>query len=153
MPAFLGDTRHHLCATVEVSAGHEGVIMGFLNKLFGKADDNDNAPVAPFDSASVRSEVDELISALGALTDAMDTEDAPLSNPGWRGRLHDLREVRGDLRILTRRQDFTKDDLYEVLTCVRPLYRGEPPKDFAHLAPQNERVVSAIEDVHRAAGA
>lgn len=125
--------------------------MGFLTTLFGKADDN--APRASFDSASVRPKVDELIAALGALTDAMDTEDAPLSNPGWRGRLHDLREARGGLRILTRRQEFTKDDLYEVLTCVRPLYRGDPPKDFAHLGPLNDRVVSAIEDVHQAAGA
>lgn len=126
--------------------------MGILDKLFGRDKDvDDHLPPKAFDSAAVRPHVDELIIALGELADAMDTPEAPLTNPGWRGRLRDLRESRGDLRILTRRSAFAKDDLYEVLTCVRPVYRGEPPKDFAHLAPLNERVVEAIESVHRAA--
>lgn len=126
--------------------------MGILDKLFGRDKDvDDHLPAKDFDSAAVRLHVDELIIALGELAEGMDTPEAPLTNPGWRGRLRDLRESRGDLRILTRRSAFAKDDLYEVLTCVRPIYRGEPPKDFAHLAPLNERVVEAIESVHRAA--
>lgn len=126
--------------------------MGILDKLFGRhTDDAGEATQTTFDSSAVRPHVDELISALGELADAMDTPDAPLSNPGWRGRQRDLREARGGFRLLTRRQQFTKDDLYEVLTTVRPLYRGEPPKDFAKLAPLNERVVIAIDAVHDAA--
>lgn len=126
--------------------------MGILGKLFGRGQDDD-APVSlsPFDHEAVRPRVDELIGALGELADAMDTEDAPLSNPGWRGRLRDVRDARGDLRLLTRRSTFTKDDLYEVLTTVRPLYRGDPPKDFQHLADLNQRVVDGIEAVHQAA--
>lgn len=129
--------------------------MGIFDKLFGRTTDDD-APItlSPFDPQAVRLHVDELIAALGELAEAMDTPDAPMSNPGWRGRLHDLREARGDLRLLTRRSNFTRDDLYEVLTTVRPLYRGEPPKDFAHLAPLNQRVVDAIEALHeKASGA
>lgn len=127
--------------------------MGILNKLFGRSADDD-APVtlSPFDAESVRPHVDELIAALSALAEAMDTEEAPISNPGWRGRLRDLRDARADLRLLTRRPSFSKDELFEVLTTVRPLYRGEPLKDFAHLAALNTRVTDAIEAVHSAAG-
>lgn len=125
--------------------------MGLLGKLFGRNDDVEDAPPAAFDVAAVRPHIDELVVALGELADAMDAPDAPLSNPGWRGRQRDLREARGGFRLLTRRQQFTKDELYEVLTTVRPLYRGEPPKDFATLAPLNERVVAAIDAVHDAA--
>ena len=74
-----------------------------------------------------------------------------MSNPGWRGRLRDLRNARGELRLLSRKATFTKDDLFEVLTTVRPLYRGEPPKDFARLADLNDRVVDGIEAVYAAA--
>lgn len=126
--------------------------MGILGKLFGRSQDDD-APttLSPFDCETVRPHVDDLVLALGELADAMDAEDAPLSNPGWRGRLRDLRNARGGLRMLTRRSTFTKDDLYEELTTVRPLFRGEPPKDFAHLAELNQRVVDGIEAVHQAA--
>ena len=123
--------------------------MRLFDKLLRR--DTDEAPPADFEPEAVRPHLSELIEALGALTDAMDTPDAPLSNPGWRGRLRDLRESRGDLRLLARKPQFTKDDLFEVLTCVRPIYRGDPPKDFAHLANLNERVVDSIEAVHRAA--
>lgn len=127
--------------------------MGLLGKLFGRSSDDDDAPVklSPFDAGAVRRPVEDLIGALGELAEAMDTEDAPLSNPGWRGRLRDLRDARADLRLVIRRSDFTKDDLYEVLTTVRPIFRGDPPKEFAHLSELNQRVIDGIEAVHRAA--
>lgn len=123
--------------------------MGWLNKLFGAA--TNDAQTQQFDSSAVRPALNELIDALGALAEAMDTPDAPLSNPGWRGRLRDVRNARGDLRLLTRRPDFERDDLYEVLTTVRPVYRGQPPKDFARLSTANERVISAIDALYAAA--
>ena len=125
--------------------------MGILGKLFGRSSDDAEVTPAHFDSEAVREPVDELIGALGELADAMDTEDAPMSNPGWRGRLRDLRNARGELRLLSRKPTFSKDDLFEVLTTVRPLYRGEPPKDFARLADLNDRVVDGIEAVYAAA--
>lgn len=124
--------------------------MGIFDRLFKR--DDGPAIVSEFNLDSTRVEVDALIDALGQLADAMDQADAPMSNPGWRGRLRDVRNARGDLRLLTRRQTFSKDDLYEVLTTVRPLYRGDPPKDFAHLASLNTVVIAQIEAVHRAAG-
>ena len=126
--------------------------MGILDKLFGRGDDQANDPApAPFDAANVRPHIDELIAALGELADSMDTEDAPMANPGWRGRMLDRRNARGELRLLARKPTFSKDDLFEVLTTVRPLYRGEPPKDFARLADLNDRVVEGIEAVYQAA--
>lgn len=123
--------------------------MGFFGKLFAR---EDAAPESrSFDREAVRAHLNALIDALGRLADAMDHEDAPLSNPGWRGRMRDLRNARGDLRLLTRQPEFSRDDLFEVLSTVRPLYRGQPPKDFAHLAELNTTVVAEIEAVHLAA--
>lgn len=124
--------------------------MGFIGRLFGR-DEDDTPSVTHFDSDRVRPEVDALIDALGQLTDAMDQADAPMSNPGWRGRLRDLRGARADLRGLTRRDGFSRDDLFEVLTTVRPLYRGDPPAGFIHLATLNALVSERIEAVHLAA--
>ena len=124
--------------------------MGFISRLLGREDDV--VTVTAFEPEQVRPDIDALIDALGQLADAMDQVDAPMSNPGWRGRLRDLRDARGGLRLLTRRKDFTKDDLFEVLTTVRPLYRGTPPRDYEHLAALNTVVVAGIEAVHRAAG-
>ena len=123
--------------------------MGFLNKLLGRGDD-DVATPTEFSPEAVRPAMSELIGALSALADAMDVEDAPLSNPGWRGRIRDLRNASGSLRVMARNPAFTRDDLFEVLTTVRPIYRGAPPKDFAHLAELNERVIAAIDGVYAA---
>lgn len=124
--------------------------MGLIGRLFGR--DSDSAPViTDFDSDRVRPEVDALIGALGQLADAMDRPDAPISNPGWRGRLRDLRSARADLRLLTRHPSFSRDDLFEVLTTVRPLYRGDPPAGFDHLDKLNALVTEQIETVHRTA--
>lgn len=123
--------------------------MGFLGRLFGREDVD--VVVSDFSAESVRIPLSELIEALGDLADAMAGDDAPLANPGWRGRLRDLRNARSELRTLARNPEFTKDDLFEVLTTVRPLYRGEPPRGYEHLAPLNSNVAARIDAVHRAA--
>ncbi|AQP51875.1 hypothetical protein [Tessaracoccus flavescens] len=123
--------------------------MGIFARLFSR--EETVMTVVEFDREAVRPHLNALIDALGQLADAMDDDAARMSNPGWRGRLKDLRNARGDLRLLTRRAEFSKDELFEVLTTVRPLYRGQPPKDFAHLASLNTVVVAEIEAVHLAA--
>lgn len=123
--------------------------MGIFGRLFSR--EETVMTVVEFDREAVRPHLNALIDALGQLADAMDDDAARMSNPGWRGRLKDLRNARGDLRLLTRRAEFSKDELFEVLTTVRPLYRGQPPKDFAHLASLNTVVVAQIEAVHLAA--
>lgn len=122
--------------------------MGIISRLLGR--EEAAPPPSAFDCEAVRPHLNSLIDSLGLLAEAMDHDGAPLSNPGWRGRLRDLRDARGDLRLLTRKATFDKDDLFEVLSTIRPLYRGEPPKDFAHLAELNTAVVDEIEAVHLA---
>ena len=123
--------------------------MGIFGRLFSR--EETVMTVVEFDREAVRPHLNALIDALGQLADAMDDDAARMSNPGWRGRLKDLRNARGDLRLLTRMAEFSKDELFEVLTTVRQLYRGQPPKDFAHLASRNTVVVAQIEAVHLAA--
>lgn len=123
--------------------------MGLLGRLFGREEVQES--VSEFSCESVRIPLSELIEALGDLADAMDSADSPLANPGWRGRLRDLREARGSLRLLARDPGFSRDDLFEVLTTVRPLYRGDPPQGYEHLAPLNSTVAARIEAVHQAA--
>ncbi|SHJ19221.1 hypothetical protein SAMN02745244_01933 [Tessaracoccus bendigoensis DSM 12906] len=125
--------------------------MGILGRLFGRDEEADTVTVTAFDCARVRPDIEALINALGQLADAMDGEDSPMSNPGWRGRLRDLRDAAGGLRLLTRGDSFTRDELFEVLTTIRPLYRGTPPKGFAHLANLNTLVVHRIEAVYLSA--
>lgn len=98
--------------------------MGIFARLFSH--EETVMTVVEFDREAVRPHLNALIDALGQLADAMDDDAARMSNPGWRGRLKDLRNARGDLRLLTRRAEFSKDELFEVLTTVRPLYRGRP---------------------------
>ncbi len=125
--------------------------MGLLDKILGRggAAAADAGP-GPFDCEAVKDALVPLVDALGALADAMDTDDAPMTNPGWSGRVRDLRGSRADLRLLMSRGSFERDDLFEVLVGVRPLYRGAPPAAFAHLAGLNDDVRSAIEAVHAA---
>ena len=87
---------------------------------------------------------------LGEL-DGLQPFGALFQYPASDGRVRDLRGSRADLRLLSGRGTFERDDLFEVLVGVRPLYRGTPPAAFAHLAALNDEVRAAIEAVHAAA--
>lgn len=123
--------------------------MGFWSRLLGRGDDDDLPPISAVVSTEpVRAAVEALADAVEALAEGMDSDLSPSQNPGWMGRLRDLRTAHRDLRLLCSRPEFTKDDLYDVLTCVTPLYRGTPPEHFAHLDELNTGVVIALERVH-----
>ncbi len=123
--------------------------MGLLDKILGRGGAADDTP-GPFDCERVKAAIGPLATALGALADAMDTDDAPMSNPGWSGRVRDLRNAGGQLRMLAGRTSFEREDLFDVLVGVRPLYRGAPPAAYAHLSGLNDDVTAAIEAVHAA---
>lgn len=122
--------------------------MGMFSRLFGG--EAATTPSAAFSRDAVREPVERLITALDALSGAMKAEEAKLHNPGWQGRIKDLRNSSGSLALLLRNPSFDKDDLFEVLSTVRPLYRGTPSNDVEHLNGLNQHVVDAIEDVHTA---
>ncbi|MFT3887206.1 MAG: hypothetical protein QM713_03460 [Arachnia sp.] len=125
--------------------------MGLLDRILGRGAAEEDTPPAPFDCTAAKAAIGPLADALGALAEAMDTEDAPTANPGWRGRLKDLRGSAVDLRQLAKRGSFQREELFDVLVGVRPLYRGTAPDAYAHLAAQNEAVVRAIAAVEDAA--
>ena len=121
--------------------------MGLFSKLFGGEEAAATTTTA-FNRDAVREPVERLIAALDALTAEMKTDVSRLHNPGWQGRIKDLRGSSSSLSLLIRNPAFDKDDLFEVLSTVRPLYRGEPTEHVAHLHHLNREVVDAIEGVH-----
>lgn len=123
--------------------------MGLFSKLFGNDTEAETATTA-FALTAVEGPVDELVKALDALVGAMRDESSMLHNPGWQGRMKDLRGSSSSLALLTAKGSFNKDDLFEILTTVRPLYRGTPAPNLVHLDPLNQRVIDAIESVHAA---
>lgn len=121
--------------------------MGFFSKLLGRDDDESPVESPVVSNDQVRQAVNELSSAIEDLLKGMDTDDAPRGNPAWEGRRGDLRIMTRDLHLLVARPQFTKDELFEVLTTVRPLYKTKAQAEFAHLEVQNSRVVVAIDRV------
>lgn len=121
--------------------------MGLFDKLFGGSP---RGAQGQFDRERVLGAVQPLIAALDALANTMKAEESNRCNPGWEGRLRDLRSSSAALELLKRNPSFEKDDLFEVLTTVRPLFRGAPPAGFEHLADLNAAVVAGIEGVHAA---
>ena len=124
--------------------------MGLLDKILGRGGAADDTP-GPFDCEAVKAPVARLVDALGALADAMGSEEDRMSNPGWRGRVRDLNNAHGELKMLARRASFGREDLMEILVGVRPLYRGAPPASYAHLAGLNDDVAAALDTVRAAA--
>lgn len=126
--------------------------MGFFSKLFGKGDERDDDADAPITPTAVnldarRAQLAELSSALGALRVEMLEPGNPVDNPGWMGRVNDFASARVDTERLAERS-FARDDMHELLCGVRPLFRGEPPAHYAHLAAQNQRVIDALDALY-----
>lgn len=117
--------------------------MGLFSRIFGS--DKDETPVIAIDLAEKKRELDELSSALRALTDRMRGDEFPVDNPGWQGRIDDLARARKEADQLASQPDFTRQDLYDFGTTVRPLYRGNPPTEYAALSSENDRVVRALD--------
>lgn len=125
--------------------------MGFLSKLFGKSDTKaeDDAPLIPtaVNLEARRAQLAELSAALKALRNEMLEPGNPLSNPGWKGRAQDIGASSLDVDRLSGRT-FSRDDMYEELCGVRPLFRGKAPDAYAHLAAHNQRVIDALEALY-----
>lgn len=117
--------------------------MGLFDKIFGR-DHGDSAPTG-IDVAAKRKDLAELSSALTALVRRMRDDEFPIDNPGWQGRIDDLSRARMEADALEAQPDFDRQDLFDFGTAVRPLYRGEPPAEYAPLASENDRVVRALD--------
>lgn len=116
--------------------------MGFFGKLFRSQPQPTSEP--HFDVEVKRQQLTDLSRALTALVRRMNEDDFPTDNPGWQGRISDLAEARRAADELHGR-DFTRQDLFDFGTTVRPLYRGKAPEIFAGLDTENELVVRALD--------
>lgn len=120
--------------------------MGWLGRLFrtNQDDVDEDAPAVgrPVDLDARRRQLNELDTALTALLEGMDQPPAPIDNPGWRGRRGDLSVARSSVRTLRDATTFTRDDLFEVISTIRPVFgRGQAPAGLEPLAALSDRVI------------
>lgn len=116
--------------------------MGLFSKLFGAGGDDQ---VIGIDVETKRTQLQELSSALSALARRMRDDEFPTTNPGWQGRIQDLAHARMETDRLESQPSFDRQDLFDLGTTVRPLYRGEAPAEFRAVAAENDRVVAALD--------
>jgi hypothetical protein len=125
--------------------------MGLLDRVkaaFGGQDgDSEDQPAAdlPVDVDARRAQLAELTAALTELTRAMSSDQARIANPGWRGRIEDLRFAAAEASRLNRR-GFDRAALLDLVAEVRPLYGPGPvPPEYTTYQIAHERVVAAAQ--------
>jgi hypothetical protein len=121
--------------------------MGLLDRVkaaFGGRDDEGETPDPPVDVEARRAQLDDLEQALRALTRDMSADAERMANPGWSGRVADLRFAADTAGRLTR-QGFDRAALLDLAAEVRPLYgRGTVPPEYAPYQAAHERVLAAV---------
>jgi hypothetical protein len=126
--------------------------MGLLDRVkaaFGGGDHEPAEPVdipdVPLDVDARRTQLDELSAALTALVQAMSADTDRMRNPGWRGRVEDLRFGAAEAARLSRR-GFDRVALLDLAAEVRPLYGSGPvPPEYAPYQTKHERVTAAAQ--------
>ena len=122
--------------------------MGLVDRvraLFGGADasEADEPVVLPIDISARRAQLDELENSLRDLARAMAEDEELMANPGWRGRVDDLRFAATEAAKLSR-TEFDRVALQDLSAEVRPLYGpGDVPAEYAPYQAKHDRVLAA----------
>lgn len=119
--------------------------MDRVKAMFGGAEapDADEPVVLPADLPARRAQLDELETALRELAGAMAADQERFANPGWRGRIDDLRFAANEAAKLSR-TEFDRVALQDLAAEVRPLYSpGGVPDEYAPYQAEHERVLAA----------
>ena len=114
--------------------------------MFGAADapDAEEPVVLPVDVPARRAQLAELESALRELAGAMAGEER-MANPGWHGRVDDLRFAATEAAKLSR-VEFDRAALQDLAAEVRPLYGpGDVPAEYAPYQAEHDRVLAAAD--------
>ncbi|HSI93030.1 MAG TPA: hypothetical protein VK925_05985 [Jiangellaceae bacterium] len=122
-------------------------LMDRVKAMFGEAAEAEDAPVEelPLDVEVRRAQLDELEDAVRSLARAMAAKTDLMANPGWRGRVEDLRFAANEAAQLSR-SGFDRAALHDVAAEVRPLYGpGEVPAEYAPFRAEHERVLAAVD--------
>jgi hypothetical protein len=123
--------------------------MGLLDRMksaLGGQAAHDEALIVepPVDVAARRAQLDELEQALRELARAMAGDTDRMANPGWRGRIDDVRFAAKECDRLTR-EGFDRTALLDLAAEVRPLYgRGPVPAEYAAYESAHDRVQAAV---------
>jgi hypothetical protein len=126
--------------------------MGLIDRVkaaFGGGNHTAAEPVeiaeAPVDVDARRAQLEELAEALTALVRGMSGDPGRMVNPGWRGRVEDLRFGAAEAARLSRR-GFDRAALLDLVAEVRPLYGSGPvPPEYAPYQAAHERVAAAAQ--------
>lgn len=120
--------------------------MGIFDRvrdLIGGSGADETPAEPPLDVQARTSQLVELEDALRALARAMAARDDLMSNPGWRGRVDDLRFAANEASRLSS-AGFDRVALFDLAAEVRPLYRGtDVPAEYAPYGEEHERVLTA----------
>lgn len=122
--------------------------MGLLDRLRGRdrePGDDEVPPEPPLDVEARRTQLDALERALRTLSRAM-ADDVHMANPGWRGRVDDLRFAANEAGRLSV-EGFTRVELLDLANQVRPLYApslSTPPAEYLPYAAQQAEVLGAV---------
>jgi hypothetical protein len=123
--------------------------MGLLDRMkaaFGGSSEGGDEPVElPLDVEARRAQLDDLEAALRTLARDMAGDESRMANPGWSGRVADLRFAADEAGRLSR-QGFDRAALYDLAAQVPLLYRpGAAPPDYVPYHAAHERVFRAVE--------
>lgn len=121
--------------------------MGLFQRLFNResGDDVEDAPIT-LDVERRRVQLTRLMTALDELADRMRTEHTT-DDPGWRGRVNEYTRLAGEAMNL--RPAPTREALLDLVFAIRPVFSGTIPDGFADLAPLQDEVMAAAEDLRQ----
>ena len=120
--------------------------MGFLKKLFGRDEEDDEVPIS-LDLDRRRPQLLRLEKALDALAAEM-RSDHTTDDPGWRGRVNEYSRLAGEA-MTVRKGTPTRDDVLDLVFEVRPVFTGAIPPGMEAIGPLQTEVMAAANDLRQ----
>jgi hypothetical protein len=120
--------------------------MGFLKKLFGRDEEDDEVPIS-LDLDRRRPQLLRLEKALDALAAEM-RSDHTTDDPGWRGRVNEYSRLAGEA-MTVRKGTPTRDDVLDLVFEVRPVFTGAIPPGMEAIGPLQAEVMAAANDLRQ----
>jgi hypothetical protein len=120
--------------------------MGFLKKLFGRDEDEEEVPIT-LDLDRRRPQLLRLEKALDALAAEMRTNHTT-DDPGWRGRVNEYSRLAGEA-MTVRKGTPTRDDVLDLVFEVRPVFTGAIPAGMEAIGPLQAEVMAAADELRQ----
>lgn len=115
--------------------------MGFLSKLFGKGEVDDEADLPiNLNLDARRTQLMQIEGALDELARTM-RDVASVDNPGWRGRVNEYSRLAGEA-MAQRNGTPTREGLLDLSFEIRPVFTGDAPAGLESLVPLQDRVMT-----------